>query len=185
MTRLFVALASIDGVMLLVSFVLGVLSKLRDGIHHPDDATYWYHFLLGLTTAIVNLLVHCVIFVYFLGTGRWVKEVKLAYHLADEPLPKLTRDLKRRVFPPALFAMLTAIATGAAGAAAHVGLSRWEIHFTLALITLAVNVWAFRVEYQCLATNSGILVQVMNQVEEIRASRGLPTSQDALSQEQA
>src|SRR5436190_506008 len=122
MTRLFVILAAIDSLMLVVSFALGVLSKLRDGIHLPDDPTYWYHFLLGLTTAMVNLLVHCVIFVYFLGTGRWVKEVKLAYDLPDEPLPKLTRELKRRVFPPALFAMLTATATGAAGAAAHVEL---------------------------------------------------------------
>src|SRR5258708_27603731 len=62
--------------------------------------------------------VHCLIFTYFLGTGRWVKEVKLAYNLPDQPLAKLTRELKRRGFPPALFAMLAAIATGAARAAA-------------------------------------------------------------------
>ena len=50
-------------------------------------------------------------YTYFLGTGRWVKEVGLAYELPDDPLPRLTRELKRRTFPPALFAMLVAMAS--------------------------------------------------------------------------
>src|SRR5918911_5600819 len=152
MTRLFTTLAGLDSVVLLISYSLGIASKLRDGVHHPEDPTYWYHFLLGLSAAMLTLLVHCLIFTYFLGTGRWVKEVKFAYGLPDVPWPRLTRDLKRRVFPPALFAMLTAIATGAAGAAAHVGVSRWEVHAALATLTLAVNLGAFVLEYRCLQT---------------------------------
>src|SRR5437868_11450540 len=147
MTHLFPILATLNGVMLAVAFVLGVLSKLRDGVHNPSEQIFWYHFLFGLSAAILTLLVHCLIFTYFLGTGRWVKEVKLAYDLPDDPLPRLTRDLKRRVFPPALFAMLFAVATGAAGAAAHVGVSHWLVHATLGTLTLAVNFWAFTVEY--------------------------------------
>ena len=118
MTRIFPILAALDALLLSISFALGVVSKLRDGVHNPSDQTFWYHFLAGLSAEVLTLLVHCLIFTYFLGTGRWVKEVKIAYTLPDEPLPKLTRDLKRRVFPPALFAMLTATFTGAAGAAA-------------------------------------------------------------------
>src|SRR5438132_1440730 len=125
MTRIFIVLAATDTLLLLLSYALGVVSKLRHGVDDAGDPIYWYHFLAGLSAAILTLFIHCLIFTYFLGTGRWVKEVKLAYKLSDKPLPWLTRELKRWVFPPALFAMLAAIATGAAGAAAQVKVSPW------------------------------------------------------------
>jgi len=183
MTRIFPILAALDALLLSISFALGVVSKLRDGVHNPSDQTFWYHFLFSLSAAILTLLVHCLIFTYFLGTGRWVKEVKIAYKLPDEPLPKLTRDLKRRVFPPALFAMLAAAFTGAAGAAAQVEFSRWELHAALATLTLLVNFWAFWIEYDCLRINVRVLRDVMIEVERKRAARGLPSNAEALQEE--
>jgi hypothetical protein len=182
MTRIFTTLAAVDTLLLFLSYGLGVASKLSAGVKtgHP---TFWLHFLLGLSAAMFTLLVHCLIFTYFLGTGRWVKEVKLAYDLPDAPLPRLTRDLKRTVFPPALFAMLIAIATGAAGAAAQVELWRWEIHATLGTLTLLVNLWAFHIEYCCLRTNIGVLDDVMREVDRRRTERGLPTNAEALQQQ--
>jgi hypothetical protein len=185
MIRIFAVLAAADTLFLLTSYFLGVVSKLRDSVHHPQDQTFWFHFLFGLATALLTLLVHCLIFTYFLGTGRWVKEVKVAYGLPDEPLPKLTRDLKRRVFPPALFAMLTAIATGAVGAASQVGVLPWEVHAVLATLTLLVNFWAFNVEMHCLRINRGLLEDVMQEVEQLRAKHGLPTNAEALQRDQA
>src|SRR5579871_3466765 len=106
MVRIFVALAGLDGLALLASVVLGTLSKLRGAQTNIDDQMWMFHFYCGLGSAMLNLLVHCLIFTYLLGTGRWVKEVALAYRIPDEPLPRLTRDLKRRTFPLALTAML-------------------------------------------------------------------------------
>jgi hypothetical protein len=185
MTRIFMVLATTDSLLLLVGYGLGVASKLHNGVDQPSDPIYLYHFLVGLSAAMLTLFVHCLIFTYFLGTGRWVKEVKLAYDLPDAPLPKLTRDLKRRVFPPALFAMLSAIATGAAGAAAQVKLSPWELHATLASLTLLINFWAFRVEIQCLRTNGRVLEEVMREVDALRTRRGLLSNAQALEQEAA
>src|SRR5947209_7077359 len=120
MPRIFMVLVVLDAVFLIASFALGCTSRFIDGVNNPETRVYWFHFLCSLTTNVLTLLVHCLIFTYFLGTGRWVKEVTLAYDLPDEPLHKMTRELKRRVFPPALYAMLFAIASGATGAAAHV-----------------------------------------------------------------
>jgi len=184
MTRIFPVLAALNGLMLAVGYLLGVLSKLRDGVHNPSDQIFWYHFLFGLSAAILTLLVHCLIFTYFLGTGRWVKEVKIAYDLPDDPLPKLTRDLKRRVFPPALYAMLTVAATGMAGAAAQVQVWPWEVHMTLGTLTLIMNLWAYWVEYDCLRINVGVLQQVLVEVDRLRHERGLPANADALAQEE-
>jgi hypothetical protein len=184
MTRILLLLASADGLLLLISFGLGVTSKLRGELANPsgDQFFWWYHFVFGLSTALYNLFVHCIIFVYFLGTGRLVKEIKLAYKLPDEPWPKLTRDLKRRVFPPALFAMLIGIATVAAGAAAQVQVWPWEVHATLGTLTLLINFWAFAVEYDCVRTNIGVLDEVFAEIDQIRARLGLPSNAEALLQ---
>jgi hypothetical protein len=138
-----------------------------------------------LFSAIGTLLVHCIIFTYFLGTGRWVKEVKLAYHLPDAPWPLLTRELKRKTFPPALAAMLITIATAAAGAGAQLQEWPWTVHAGLATGTLIVNFWAFRIEYRHVRTNGMAIEAVLNEVDRLRAARGLPSNAEALQRENA
>jgi hypothetical protein len=182
MTRIFVTLAAIDYLALLCSFGFGVASRLRGAAVAPDDPTYLVHFVLGLGAAIGTLLVHCLIFTYFLGTGRWVKEVTLAYRLPDEPWHKTTRALKRRTFPPALTAMLVTIAAAAAGMGRQMQEWPWQVHFALASATLLVNAWAFRIEYRDLELNAGILDQVLTEVDRIRAEHGLPSSAEMLEQ---
>ncbi|MBY0526769.1 MAG: hypothetical protein K2R98_25480 [Gemmataceae bacterium] len=184
MTRIFTFLAYVNGAALIASYLTGVVSKLRDASQTTAEPTYLIHFTLGLFTAIGTLLVHCLIFTYFLGTGRWVKEVTLAYHLPDEPWHKETRELKRKTFPPALFAMLIAIATAAAGAGAQLREWSWMVHGTLATLTLVINLWAFRVEYRNVDRNSQVLEEVLREVDRIRAERGLPSNAEALEQEE-
>lgn len=183
MTRTFLTLCLTLGLALAVSYGLGVASKLRGAVHDPADATFLYHFVFGLFTAVLALLVHCLIFTYFLGTGRWVKEVGLAYNLPDADLPKTTRELKRATFPPALIAMLVTIDTAAAGAGAQLQEWPWTVHFSLATATLFINVWAFRVEYRNVRANAVVLDQVMAEVDRIRAERGLVSNAEALRQE--
>jgi hypothetical protein len=184
MTRIFTTLAAVTGLALVASFLLGVASWWRDAAHHANDALYLIHFTVGLFTAVGTLLVHCIIFTYFLGTGRWVKEVKLAYNLPDTPLPLLTRELKRKTFPPALAAMLITIATAAAGAGAQLQEWPWAVHAALATLTLIINGWAFRIEYRNVTLNGAIIEEVMHEVERIRTERGLPTNAEALREQE-
>jgi NhaP-type Na+/H+ or K+/H+ antiporter len=182
MTRIFLTLAITNALALGLAFVLGCWSKLTDGLHAGTGNLYLLHFLVGLFTAVGTLLTHCLIFTYFLGTGRWVKEVTLAYDLPDEPWHKRTRDLKRMVFPVALAAMLVTIATAAGGAGAQLQHWPWQVHLGLALAALVVNLWAFRLEYQVVTENSGILEAVLREVDRIRAEKGLPPNDEALRQ---
>jgi hypothetical protein len=180
MTRIFLNLAVIDFFALAACFVTGFV------LRSPESAgsLYLVHFHLGLYTTIGNLAVHCLIFIYFLGTGRWVKEVARAYQLPDIPLPRLTRDLKRRTFPPALFAMLVPIAATASGLGLQ--MRQWPgwIHFALAIGSLAVNLWAFRIEYRNVRTNAEVIEEVLREVDRIRAERGLPSNAEALREEE-
>jgi hypothetical protein len=185
MTRIFLALASAETVALVASFLLGIVSHLRHGSQHGDESIYLVHFTVGLSTVIGSLLVHCIIFTYFLGTGRWVKEVKLAYRLPDAPLPLLTRELKRRTFPPALAAMLVTIAAAASGAGAQQQLPQWpwQLHAGLSMAALVVNLWAFRLEYRNIAQNVGVIASVLEEVDRIRTERGFPTNAEALEKD--
>src|SRR5262245_14587954 len=180
MTRIFLTLAAANFLALAITFALGCWSKLTGGLHAEVGSAYVLHFLFGLFTAVGTLLAHCLIFTYFLGTGRWVKEVTLAYDLPDEPWHKRTRELKRRTFPPALAAMLVTIATAAAGGGAQLQGWPWQVHFTLGIVTLLVNAWAFRLEYYNVETNARTLDEVLTEVDRVRAERGLPPNAEAL-----
>jgi NhaP-type Na+/H+ or K+/H+ antiporter len=182
MTRIFLTLAAADAIALTLAFALGCWSKLADGLHAPATSVYLLHFLVGLFTAVGTLLTHCLIFTYFLGTGRWVKEVTLAYDLPDEPWHRRTRDLKRLVFPPALAAMLVTIATAAGGAGAQMQAWPWQVHLGLALAALVINLWAFRLEYRTVTENAAVLEAVLRDVDRIRAEKGLPPNDEALRQ---
>ena len=127
MKQILAVLAPVNWLALLTAFGVGLASQATGGLRSADGSIYLLHFTLGLFSVLFALGVHCLIFIYFLGTGRWVKEVALAYGIPDAPLPKLTRELKRRTFPPALFAMLIADRGGGGrggGAVARLALDR-------------------------------------------------------------
>jgi hypothetical protein len=183
MSRILARLAAFNFSVLLLAFGVGWLSRWRGGLFKADDPTFPLHFYLGLFAVLLTLAVHCLIFIYFLGTGRWVKEVAIAYHLPDVPLPRLTRDLKRRTFPIALLAMLMPIAAAAAGTAAQRQEWPWQVHAVTTTLALLVNLWAFVVEHRNVSINVGIIDEVMHEVDRIRAEHGLPSNAEALYQE--
>jgi hypothetical protein len=182
MTRTFSVLAICVTLAMLITIGIGFYSFSLERSTFQNEI-FIIHFYLGLATAIGILLVHCLIFTYFLGTGRWVKEVGLAFELPDAPWPKLTRELKRGTFPPALFAMLSGIATAAAGAGAQLQAWPWYLHATLAFLTLFVNLWAFHIEYRSLALNAHVIQAVLQEVDRIRAAQGLESNAEALLKE--
>lgn len=185
MTRILVNLTAFNLVLLVATFAVGWVSFLRGSRFEADDPTYLLHVLLGLAAGTTTLGLHCLVFIYFLGTGRWVKEVAGAYSIPDQPLPRTTRELKRRAFPAALYAMLVPIAASAAGAGVATLEWSWAYHASLAVATLGVNVWAFWVEYGCVKVNVSIIDEVMREVDRIREARGLPSNAEALRLEQA
>src|SRR5258708_39214750 len=136
MSQILGRLAAFNFLGLVTTVVVGIVYWARGWLPLRDDPTFLLHFYLGLFSVIATLGVHCLIFIYFLGTGRWVKEVALAYRIPDAPLPRLTRELKRRTFPPALFAMLVPIAASAAGAGVATRRSAWYYHGGPAVVTV-------------------------------------------------
>ncbi|MFL5329605.1 MAG: hypothetical protein ACJ8C4_11895 [Gemmataceae bacterium] len=180
MKRIFTTLAITDSIALAAAFALGCWSRWAE---QPSTNLYLLHFLVGLFTAVGTILVHCLIFTYLLGTGRWVREVTLAYQLPDEPNYRRTRDLKRQTYPLALTAMLLTIAAAAAGGGAQLQGWPWQIHFALSITTLVVNYTIFAIEYRKICINTATLDAVLVDVDRVRAARGLPPNATALAEE--
>jgi hypothetical protein len=184
MTRIFLLLATLTGLALVAAVGSGIVSWLQGGLNSADGSTYLTHFVLGLAAAVGVLFIHCLVITYFLGTGRWVKEVCLNYGFPDERWPRQTRDIKRGNTPFAILAMLVTIATAAAGAGRqNFDWPAW-VHAALAGTALVVNLAVWVVEYRNLKTNVRILDEVYAETDRMRAEQGLPSNAEAMREGQ-
>jgi hypothetical protein len=123
MNRIFTPLAAAAVLLMLIALLMGLGLRARD-IRNPEDrrAQQWAtaHRLTGVGVGLVVVLVNSIVVTYFIGTGRWCKEVVETYSLDRELVGRSTR-LKRRTFPYALLNMLVVVAVIALGGAADPG----------------------------------------------------------------
>lgn len=181
MSRIFLSLAVLNSLALAATYALGFVVDA----HAPDEAAqrlFTSHFLIGLFTAVFTLLVHSVVFTYFVGTGRWVKEIGESYPLKPD-FSRRSRNLKRRAFAWALSAMFAAIATAVFGAASDTaprlgwegwaGLSPTHLHWLAATVTIAFNTAAYFGEFVVIRANMQLIHEVMSEVKRIRTDHGL------------
>lgn len=177
MSRILVGLASLNTIILLMAFTVGFLSEGRVNVSPGVPLTdaqrmFTIHLIAGLSSALLTLLLHSLIFTYFIGTGRWVQEVVKAYRLS-ESLYATSRGLKSRAFPYILGSTLLVITTAILGAATDRALLDGNIHLALACLAVSFNFWSYLVEYQAVVANSALITDIMSDVTRMRRERGL------------
>jgi hypothetical protein len=183
--RIFTTLALFTLAVLAVTLCLGLyVGDLHDPalIHSPNfeqiKRLAIIHKMFGLGSALCVVLVNSIVVTYFVGTSRWCKEVVETYQL-DRELLRRSNVLKRRTFPWAVCAMLTAVGIGALGAAAdpgrlHAGTEVWVYpHFFGAMAGLAFIGFAFFVEAQRIREHHVVITDILAEVKRIRTERGL------------
>lgn len=166
MHRIFLGLAITCGSLLVASFAFGFwVACLPQG--HQHDFFYGIHFLLGLLTVLTALLVHSIVFTYFLGTGRWVKEVVQVYKLPAWVYAQSVTN-KRKAFPFVIWSMtLVGVTTWfGAGTATRGWPSLW--HLVMAALGLAFNLGSFVFEYAVIVAQARLLLEVKAEADRIR-----------------
>jgi hypothetical protein len=137
------------------------------------------HRLFGVGSALVVVLVSSILVTYFIGTGRWCKEVSAAYDLPPAAVER-TLSLKRRTYPWVILATLAMVAVTSLGALADplANLLRdesWVVaHRVAAFASIAVVAAAFYFGWMNVTENHAVVQDVMAQVRRIRQDRGLP-----------
>jgi hypothetical protein len=160
MIRVFSALIITHSIFLAATFVFGLL------VH--DQRSFEMHFTLGLFIALYTCFVHSVVYTYFIATGRiahaGVVEAKMDNHFLIEQ-----SRLKSKVFRVVMLAagtMLIAVFWGAyitnLPNGAILDSSNQTIHFALALVTIAANLFAYANEHALIRANGRLLDELFD-----------------------
>lgn len=144
---------------------------------HREHATL--HMLLGLAAALVTILVNSITVTYFIGTGRWCREVCDTYQLEPRLLDKSAR-LKRTAFPwsvAGIVATITIVSFGAASDPSALGAARaqqWvSFHWLAAVLGIGVIAYAFYRQVIAVGANYEVIEEILREVNAIRAAKGL------------
>ena len=136
------------------------------------------HRLSGVFAALMVVLVNSMAVTYFIGTGRWCREVAETYGL-DAALVDRSRRLKRSAFPLALLGMLAVVGIVALGGAADPATGRpgsadWVTpHLVGGLGLAAFIAWCFQAQVPKIRRQQELIDDVMAAVRRERAARGL------------
>ncbi|MEX2170616.1 MAG: hypothetical protein WD851_14975 [Pirellulales bacterium] len=179
MPRILFTLALLSLVLMGAALVIGL--AIGDLYESPGDDTLHLttvHRLTGLAAALAVVFVQCIVVTYFIGTGRWCKEVVETYQL-DPDLIRESTMLKRRAFPWAVLGMLAVVGVAALGAAAdpatgRAGTQSWaNVHLVAALGGIAFIGWTYCLAWNYIAANQTLIQRVLRQVAQVREQRGL------------
>jgi hypothetical protein len=136
------------------------------------------HRLSGVLAALMVVLVNSMAVTYFIGTGRWCREVVETYGL-DAGYVERSRGLKRRAFPFALVGMLAVVAIVALGGAADPASGRrgtedWvTLHLFGGIGLAALIAWCFQAQLPQIRRQHALIEDVMRDVQAYRRRRGL------------
>jgi len=157
------------------------------GLHDVTDPAVlrWgtVHRLSGMFAALVVLLVNSISMTYFIGTGRWCREVVEAYGLPAEIIAR-SRAIKLSAFPFAVIGMLSVVGIVALGGAADPGgglagpggSRDWVTWHLVGGIGLAALIaWCFQAQLPAIRRQHALIDEVMQEVGRERAARGLET----------
>ena len=126
------------------------------------------HMLWGLFTATLIILLQCLIFGFFIGSGKSIKRVVEENALSREWIQK-TKDYKNRSYPMLMLAILVSLSAAVVGGGVSTGSVPVWIHQGLAWAALALNVYSLWVSYQVVVEN----VEAIHRInEQVRLSKG-------------
>jgi hypothetical protein len=138
------------------------------------------HRLSGVLAALMVVLVNSMAVTYFIGTGRWCREVVETYGL-DAGYIERSRRIKRSAFPFALVGMLLVVSIVALGGAADPASGRpgtrdWVTAHLIGGLTLAAAIaWCFQAQLPKIRSQHALIEDVMAEVRDARRRRGLDT----------
>lgn len=136
------------------------------------------HRLSGVLAALVVVLVNSMSVTYFIGTGRWCREVVETYSLPASFIAR-SKQIKRASFPFALIGMLSVVVIVALGGAADPAAGRqgsadWVTPHLLGGIGLAgLIAFCFQAQRLRIRQQQGLIADLLAAVYEVRRSRGL------------
>ena len=152
MLPIFIGLAISNSILLFLT--------IGSGVQYTNGAVpFGSHFAAGVFTSIFTCLVHSIVFTYFIGTGKWIKEEVAKGKLKEADWVPQTKQFKMKTSPLALYCIILIIVTAILGAMVRSNdtLILYWLHKVFAYLTLIVNIFAFYIEGKIISENSHLL----------------------------
>jgi hypothetical protein len=179
MERVFSRVALFAVVLMLATAGLGIWIGDLHGQSDPQILRWGtVHRLSGIFAALMVVLVNSMVVTYFIGTGRWCREVVETYGLPASLVAR-AKGLKRAAFPWSVLGMLAVVGIVALGGAAdpatgRPGTQNWVTpHLLGALALSALIAWCFQSQLPRIRRQQALIEEVLAAVQAIRRDRGL------------
>jgi hypothetical protein len=148
--RIFVILALFNVLLFAGTVVLGI------GLYVDRQQYFTAYFLVGLFTTLYTTFVQSLIFIYFLGTGKWVKDT-VAGKSNEASLVDRTKKLKGMTFGFATYAAMVTVWAAISGAMTDVGILPVWVHPGSVAFAIGLNVVSYFPEAKAIGLNADLL----------------------------
>jgi len=145
-----------------------------------------HHMLWGLFMTILMVLLQCLIFGFFIGSGKTIKRVAAEAGLGSEWAQK-TKDYKNRCYPPLMLAILATACAGIVGGGIALGIVSLWVHQVLVWIALVLNLRSFWISYRVISENVRAIHEMNDLIRSGKApgrSRGPKAARTVMSESQ-
>ncbi len=169
MVPLFLGLTLANLVMLAVVAGQGFMWVDDDAAGIPG-----IHVLLGVASGFMSVITHVAVYMYHMATSRWLRAATHKLVIDDDRYvtPAFARKRKVMLFvmPTILISMVNLFAGAAADAGSNSG-GASRVHLVLALVTIAMNVFAAAGEWICIRGQGRLMDQALSELNQPDAKK--------------
>jgi len=126
------------------------------------------HMLWGFFVALLIVLLQCLVFGFFIGSGKSIKRVVEENGLSRDWVQK-TKDYKNQSYPMLMLAVCVSVAAAAVGGGVSVGSVPLWVHETLIWAALAVNLYSLWISYKVVVENVNAIHRINEEVRHLKS----------------
>jgi len=158
-----------------VTLILFYLTTLGMAYIHQPPLTLEFHMIWGLFTATLIVLLQCLIFGFFIGSGKSIKRVVQENGLSQDWVQK-TKDYKNKSYPALMLAILVSAAAAILGGGVAAGLVSLWVHQLFVWTALLLNIRSLWISYKVVVENVNAIHRINQEVQKLKAGGHVPAA---------
>ncbi len=133
------------------------------------------HMLWGCFTALLIIFLQCLVFGFFINSGKSIKKVVQDNRLSPDWIQK-TKEYKNRCYPMLMLALLVSVMAAIVGGGVSIGSVPVWIHQVLVWAALAVNIYSLTISYKVVVENVEAIHRINEEVGNSKTEERSPSS---------
>ncbi len=158
-----------------VSVTLLLFFAVTIAMAYAHTLSVGMHMLWGFFVAVLIVLLQCLVFGFFIGSGKSIKRGVEENGLSQEWIQK-TKDYKNRCYPMLMLAVLVTVAAAAVGGGVSMGSVPSWVHQALVWCAFGMNLYSLWVSLRVVVENVEAIHHINDEARLLRAQGRLPVA---------